>query len=1125
MAYQCQTPDCALHLSGAAFLAPMPCPVCQAALVEVPVAEESSTSRSDFEQRVLDRYPYVIALPYRNMLDEQDGRGRLDLLAYTLQNALKYMGLLVVGEYHASDLRLPQLNELFKHNLYQPSFGNWNQFLREGIAALEKEGHSWVLPEVKEGYAAIETAKRCKQYPVETAYTDVEGQMAYRTIQGTAIGTLINFRNRHLGHGTPLNKAKAEELYGQFKPVLDDLLEGLVFSESLTMVRAERNELYRLTGCSPELILGRTPEKEDQSKVWVEHEDGRRLDIMPFFILPGQVAGAAADSGVLVYEQFTGGKRVVFHGPDNSHGESVGEVLERLKSMIRLKEEEPPIPAEGMTEAVFSQRLTQWNEAVMAGLHRERKVIPNLYQPRAEAEQELKGWTGAQAPLLVIAAEAGSGKTNLLAEMTRQYNELELSTLLIRAARMESPDLEEVLRGVLNVAADVDVAALPVLDRPVDAPLIILVDGGNEHAEPDVLMDRLLAFLGRTPAGVKVVLSWRVDTPAALPVLDEQQARLVYPAAQREGDHILAKSALRLGALDRQEMEGAWNRYLAHPSKAYRPQFDFQKLVEVDRPLTEQFANPLLLRMFMELFHQRGLKHKPKGMADIWALWWRDQRTREREAGFLEAFATLLMGAGESKVPLDALFDHAALGPEVRNIQVDSAYQQLLRHGVLSQSFAGEELEVGFTMEAAWFFVLGEIAGREEWTAEKVAERLAESPRWRAPLQSMVRARVGRGGLDLLCDCIDHEGVPDEFSAEALAQAFMLRSPEEVIEALLADATASDWEVIRMAVDLLTEGQNVVKSAAVCGSVVPHMKGAPISAGFIRSLFMRADHEEKKVMVEVLESLMDSLDGPTEWGHAGKVFRFAGDYARALECHEQALNLLAEAEGRNSAAYADMSSSMSSTLDKAGRYEEAIVHCREALRVEKLLYGADSEEVAGTYYRMGWILNMQDKHEEAIEWMLKALAIEEKTLGIWHKSTAATLAGLCSAYRGAGQLERAMDHAQRGHAIEERIYPKGAYSLGINHYNMGRILLEMSKPDDALAQFSEGAAIFESALGPKHRNTLRNRTFIGMALSACGRLEEAQALLKETLQWQREGQVRPGDLQATEEALVAVSLS
>ena len=1123
MSYQCKTPDCALHLSGAAFPAPMPCPVCQASLVEVKVTDEPSAGRSDFEQRVLDRYPYVIALPYRNMLDEQDGRGRLDLLAYTLQNALKYMGLLVVGEYHASDLRLPQLNELFKHNLYQPSFGNWNQFLREGIAALEKEGHSWVLPEIKEGYAAIETAKRCKKYPVETAYTDEEGQMAYRTIQGTAIGTLINFRNRHLGHGTPLNKAKAEELYGQFKPILDDLLEGLAFSEALTMVRAERNELYRLMGCAPEPIMGRTPEKEDQSKVWLEREDGRRLELMPFFILPGQVAGADSGSGVLVYEQFTGGKRIVFHGPDNSHGESVGEVLDRLKSMIYLKEEEPPITAEEMTEAVFCQRLAQWNEAVMAGLHRERKVIPNLYQPRVAAEQELKGWIGAQAPLLVIAAEAGSGKTNLLAEMARQYGELELPSVLIRAVRMESPDLEEALRRVLNVATDADVAALPVLNRPVDAPLMILVDGGNEHGDPHVLMAHLLSFLERTPAGVKVVLSWRVDTPADLPILDEQQARLVYPAAQRAGDHILAKSALRLGALDRQEIEGAWSRYFAHPSKSYRPQFDFQKLVEVDRPLTEQFANPLLLRMFMELFHQRGLKYKPKGMADIWALWWRDQGTREREADFLEALATLLMKTGESKVSLDALFDHDTLSPEVRNIQVDSAYQQLLRSGVLSQSFAGEELEVGFTMEAAWIFVLGEIAGREEWTAEKVADRLADSPRWRAPLKSMVRARVGRGGLDLLCDCIDNERVPDEFSAEALAQAFLLRNPAKVIEAVLADATASDWEVIRMAVDWLTEGQMVAKSADVCSAVVPFLKGAPISAEFIGALFMRANHFEKQVMIEILESLMGSLDSPSEWGHAGMVFRYAGDYARALECHERALELVLEIEGRDSAAYADLSCSIASTLDKAGRYEEAIIHCNEALRVEELLYGPDSEKVAGSYYRMGWILNMQDKQVEAVEWMLKALTIEEKTLGIWHKSTAATLAGLCSAYRGIGKLKLAMDHAKRGHAIEERIYPKGAYSLGINHYNIGRILLEMGESKDALTQFLEGAAILESALGPKHRNTLRNRTFTGMALGACGRLEEARAFLQKTLQWQQEGQVRPGDIQATAKALETLS--
>ena len=77
LSYQCQTPDCALHLSAAAFPATCAVPCLSGAPVDVQATDEPTVSRSDFEQRVLDRYPYVIALPYQNMLNEQDGRGRL----------------------------------------------------------------------------------------------------------------------------------------------------------------------------------------------------------------------------------------------------------------------------------------------------------------------------------------------------------------------------------------------------------------------------------------------------------------------------------------------------------------------------------------------------------------------------------------------------------------------------------------------------------------------------------------------------------------------------------------------------------------------------------------------------------------------------------------------------------------------------------------------------------------------------------------------------------------------------------------------------------------------------------------------------------------------------------------
>ena len=214
--------------------------------------------------------------------------------------------------------------------------------MREGISALEAEGHTWRFPEIGEAYRKVETAKKAKKYPTETTYTDDQGLQAFRKVDGTAIGTLINFRNKYLGHGVPLNREQCAELYAHYKPILDDFLQGLVFAPDLTLVRAERTHLFRLTGTAPEEVDGRQPTVAEREKVWVEHSDGRRMELMPFFILPGQVAGVGVESGVLVYEQFTGGKRLVFHGPDSSHGESVGEVLERLKSMIRLKEEEPP---------------------------------------------------------------------------------------------------------------------------------------------------------------------------------------------------------------------------------------------------------------------------------------------------------------------------------------------------------------------------------------------------------------------------------------------------------------------------------------------------------------------------------------------------------------------------------------------------------------------------------------------------------------------------------------------------------------------------------------------------------------------------------------------------------------
>ena len=46
---------------------------------------------------------------------------------------------------------------------------------------------------------------------------------------------------------------------------------------------------------------------------------------------------------------------------------------------------------------------------------------------------------------------------------------------------------------------------------------------------------------------------------------------------------------------------------------------------------------------------------------------------------------------------LDELYEDEVIGSSIRNIQIDSPFQQLLFEGVLSQSIVGDSISVSFT--------------------------------------------------------------------------------------------------------------------------------------------------------------------------------------------------------------------------------------------------------------------------------------------------------------------------------------------------------------------------------------------------------------------------------------------
>jgi hypothetical protein len=925
--FKCPNSECAIHIKDKLFPAMMDCPIC-----DFPLIKEILIT--PFHKEVIERYPYVIAYPYQQMLEESAGRNQLEFLAYTFNNVLKYLGLLCASEYFNSKLRLPLLNDLFRNNLYQPSFGSWNQFIRESIKELNNNQHNWIFPEINKVYENLETQKNVKRYKTPSACTNEDGQISWRESLETAIGTLINFRNKNLGHSVPKSKEVYAEIYNQYSPVLDDLLQGIVPLTSLSMYKAERFNIFSLIGTNVSKIEGiKPPQNSNGEQIWLQKEE-RTLNLLPFYVLPGNFADTQGDPQVFVYEQNTS-KRLVFFSPESIVAESSGEVLERLNLLLHEKEKEEPIIKNQLSRTLIKERIQFYNEKTRNGLIKERKIIDGTYQNREEQEQGLKSWTGALAGLFVISAQAGSGKTNLLAHIERVYNDRNFDTILLRANRLQTTNLESALKDILNLEDAIQIEDVLAFYTQSN-PLILLIDGGNEHTEEEVFLENIIAVAKKHKGGaLKMVLSWRATTLQDLPIVDDIDDVLYAAAAHKGHEHLPAKYTMLLTPLNREELEKSWKNYKNHSSKKYKPQFSLSELTILDRPLTEQLKNPLLLRMFLELFNNKSIKQKGKGFTDIWELWWKKLTRNERESSFLKELALLLIEKNTLQIPLDELYNHPALGLEIQNIQVDSAYQQLLNKGELSCYFKENQLLINFTMEAAFHYVLSHYLNENNFDKDQIKELLKQKPQWKDPVRYYLLNKVKAGQPDLLYQLIDEEEIGIDLLALPLAQALITIDIPQLLDGLLAQPSCRDWEVLINAVKIIEDAQQKGKLNEI----------APF-------IFDKAINAEKSTF-KLLFMLFDYLDIKKQF--------------ICIDCFK---NHTFQVETLKDAELVDLIGGSFILFDEL---ERSLEYFEKSLEI-KLKIGADSKSIAQSYDNIGDFYSIENE-DLAIEYYQKALTL------------------------------------------------------------------------------------------------------------------------------------------------------
>jgi hypothetical protein len=179
------------------------------------------------------------------------------------------------------------------------------------------------------------------------------------------------------------------------------------------MYKYENDETFLLQ--SAQIVQKENNRKSNQ--VWLESPTGDVMDILPFYVVPGELTIRKEDKEqILAYESYTG-KSIKFFSPEGTEKQTSGRILEKLNLLLRDKQKEKAFSSEEFTKEIFLSRVAEENKLILDTLIAEKKVIPGVYVHREDMEIKLREWIGARANIFVIAAEAGSGKTNLLVDL------------------------------------------------------------------------------------------------------------------------------------------------------------------------------------------------------------------------------------------------------------------------------------------------------------------------------------------------------------------------------------------------------------------------------------------------------------------------------------------------------------------------------------------------------------------------------------------------------------------------------------------------------------------------------------------------------------------------------------
>jgi tetratricopeptide (TPR) repeat protein len=449
---------------------------------------------------------------------------------------------------------------------------------------------------------------------------------------------------------------------------------------------------------------------------------------------------------------------------------------------------------------------------------------------------------------------------------------------------------------------------------------------------------------------------------------------------------------------------------------------------------------------------------------------------------------------------LDELYEDEIIGAYIRNIQIDSRYQQLLFEGVISQFLQSEELVVNITVENYFHHLLAIVLQKDQRfvTPESMIQLVKTNnlEGLEEGISNLLSFDVELGDFNRITELIDlSEGDEDILGicVVPLVNALMLHGVEKLAKVLLEKPTMNDWLVMFEIDSKLNELELHILRKDFLKEVIPHNQfqtKEEVLLG-LKSLNL-FDKEEslayfKKINLSA-DFIKEDYDLLFDLGTCKYKF---GDYDKALEYYESALAKYFKTKDERLDFVSKTYNNLGIIWDSKGNFAKALKYYQKCLVIDFKLIGEYNLSVATTYNNIGLVWRTKANFEKSLEYFEKSLEIYLKTIGENHSSVSLTYDNIGGIWYNKGNLDKALEYYEKSLAISIKIIGDNNSSIAITFGNIGQLFRSKGNYDKSIEYHKKCLAIFLKTLGDKHSLVAETYTNIGLVWDSKGNYDKS----------------------------------